>query len=76
MTAENKRRLLLYPLFILVLSGLVYAGFVYESEPDVATLVGSAEVLAQAGRFDQAIENAERALLQEPGNRYAHIILG
>jgi tetratricopeptide (TPR) repeat protein len=53
----------------------VYGGFVYEADPDVETLVGSAEVCAQIGSFDKAIEFAELALKQDPGNRYAHIIL-
>jgi tetratricopeptide (TPR) repeat protein len=72
----NVARLLVYPAVVCVLAGLIYVGFVYEAEPDVATLVNSAEVLAQARVFDRAIENAERALRQDPDCRYAHIILG
>lgn len=76
MTSQSKQRLILYPVVLVILGGLAYGGFVYEAEPDVGTLVNSAEVLAQCGMFDEAIENAERALKQDPDHRYAHIILG
>lgn len=75
MTAENRKRVVLYAATLLLLVGLAYGGFVYKAEPDASTLVGSAEVLAQTGVFDKAMENARRALAQEPDNRYAHIIL-
>jgi tetratricopeptide (TPR) repeat protein len=76
MTSENRKRLLLYPAILALLSGLVYGGFIYKAEPDAGMLVSSAEVLAQAGLLDEAVENAQRAIRQEPDNRYAHIILG
>jgi type IV pilus assembly protein PilF len=76
MTTNARQRLLLYPVLGLTLAGLLYAGFVYRAEPDVPTLVNSAEILAQAGVFDKAIENAERALRQDPDHPYAHVILG
>jgi tetratricopeptide (TPR) repeat protein len=75
MTAENKKRIVLYSVTLLLMAALAYAGFVYRADPDVDTLVGSAEVLAQTGVYDKAIENARLALEQEPENRYAHIIM-
>jgi tetratricopeptide (TPR) repeat protein len=75
MTKETWKRLILYSTALLLLAGLAYGGFIYQAEPDVATLVSSAEILAQTGGFDQAMVNARRALEQEPDHRYAHIIL-
>jgi tetratricopeptide (TPR) repeat protein len=71
-----KRRLAVYPLVAVLLCGLVYGGFVYEADADAATLVNSAEILAQCGMFDEAIERGLQALEQEPDHIYAHIILG
>ncbi len=75
MTAANRKRVVLYSVVVLLVAGLAYGGFVYKADADAGTLVGSAEVLAQTGLFDKAMENARRALAQEPENRYAHIIL-
>jgi tetratricopeptide (TPR) repeat protein len=75
MNAENRKRLMLYSAALLLMAGLAYGGFVYRADPDAATLVGSAEILAQSGLFDKAIVSARSALKQEPNNRYAHIIL-
>jgi tetratricopeptide (TPR) repeat protein len=75
MRSETKRRLIAYPIAVVVLSGLVYGGFVYEAEPDAFQLFNSAEILAKIGEFDKAIIDAERGLRQEPENRYAHIIV-
>lgn len=76
MSPENKRRLILYPVVLLVLAGLVYGGFFYKAEPEAGMLLNSAEALYKVGDFDGAIRNAQRALKQEPDNRLAHIILG
>ena len=75
MTSETLKRLIVYSVATLLLAGLAYGGFIYKAKPDAATLVSSAEILAQTGVYDQAMENARRALEQEPDNRYAHIIL-
>ncbi len=75
MTAENRKRLILYSVALILIAGLAYGGFVYKARPEAATLVGSAEILAQTGLFDKAMESARQALEQEPENRYAHIIL-
>ncbi|MCU0724736.1 MAG: tetratricopeptide repeat protein [Planctomycetes bacterium] len=76
MTRNTRHRMLLYPAAVLILAALGYAGFLYRAEPEVPQLVNSAEVLAQAGVFERAIEDAERALRQDPDHPYAHVILG
>ncbi len=76
MTRETRGRLILYAAAVVVAGVLAWFGFVYKAEPDAGTLLNSAEILAKVGAFDDAIENAGRALRQQPDLQYAHVILG
>jgi tetratricopeptide (TPR) repeat protein len=75
MNAETRKRVVLYGLTLVVLSGLAYGGFVYEADPDFDTILGNAEGLANYGRPDDGIELAKTALAERPDHRYAHIII-
>ena len=75
MSPNTRKRAVLYGLGVLVIAGLAYGGFVYESEPDFEQLVASAEVCASYGTPDQGIEYAERGLRMRPNHRYLHLVI-
>jgi tetratricopeptide (TPR) repeat protein len=72
--SKTARRLILYFTAVVVAVGLGYFGFVRQVDADVGTLVNSAEFQAKAGLYDEALDSAERAILQAPEYRYAWLI--
>lgn len=66
MNASNKRRVVLYGAAALALSGLVYGGFVYQSKPDVSTLLSCAQPQLALGLHAQAEPFVRDALEQDP----------
>lgn len=70
---SNTARWILYPVVLGVLGGLGYYGFVYEAEPEIESLLGSADLYAQAGLLDQAEEACESALRRDPNNLHARL---
>jgi len=68
MKASNKRRVVLYGAAAMMLTGLVYGGFVYESRPDVATLLSCAQPQLAMGLHAHAEPFVRDALEQDPEN--------
>ncbi len=73
---SNKFRLALYPIALVVLLALVYAGWIREPEPDVDSKLSSASMLAQVGAFEDAEAQLEGVFALEPNNRHAWLIQG
>jgi predicted Zn-dependent protease len=73
---SNKARWVLYPLSLVLVSGLCWAGFMYEPKPDVESIVGNAELFARTGLLDRADKEIETALRRDPENLYARLVQG
>jgi len=69
-------RRVLYPTAILAACALLWGGFVYEADPDVASLLGSADILVRVGDVDAAEPLCDEVLAREPENLHAWLIRG
>lgn len=66
MVPSNRRRVVLYLSSAVVLSGLVYAGFIYKAEPDIGMLISCAQAQIEARAVDGAEPFVARILEREP----------
>lgn len=66
--SRTTRRVLLYSVGVAVLSGLGYAGFLYEPAPDAMTRLSGARTLAASGNFDAALEVCDLVAREHPDN--------
>jgi len=69
-------RVVAWSLTGLVVSGLLFAGFVYRPAPDISTVVSGASMKVRVGLFDEARRDLEDVLLRDPEQAQAHLLMG
>ncbi|MEQ8764898.1 MAG: tetratricopeptide repeat protein [Planctomycetota bacterium] len=67
-------RIVLYGVATLLLGGLLYGGLVYEADPDVGTLIGSARVQMRLGMNESALQMVDQALELYPEDAEVHLV--
>lgn len=78
MTRANRRRIVIYPMALLVALTLTFLASQAKARDDknlIGTLLNGGELMVKLGMYDKATENATRILKLEPDNLYAHLML-
>jgi Tfp pilus assembly protein PilF len=78
MTRSNQRRIIIYPVALVVMAALISL-MIYARARDekafIGTLQNGGELLAKIGAHDEAEKNARKILQIDPDNLYAHLLL-